>query len=60
MHLVPTGWVREFVQRLVKSTNFFDVYYHTPDGMKLRSSVEIKKYCELLHILVISTKQITM
>ncbi|XP_073982707.1 uncharacterized protein isoform X4 [Rhodnius prolixus] len=42
------GWVRELVYRNLSSndkrTRFADVYYYTPKGKKLRSSIQVKQY----------------
>lgn len=52
MYFLSTGWRREIVQRMVSSTSAKDVYYHPPEGKKLRSSVEVDRYCKLLHSIV--------
>ena len=44
---VPEGWKRIVVMRTTGlSAGSFDVYYTSPLGKKLRSKVQVEKYCE--------------
>ncbi|XP_064098449.1 methyl-CpG-binding domain protein 4-like isoform X2 [Macrobrachium nipponense] len=50
---VPEGWRREVVQRTGgASAGKMDVYYYSPTGKKLRSKVELQKFCQKNDIVV--------
>ncbi|XP_063875442.1 mucin-17-like [Scylla paramamosain] len=53
------GWIRELVQRIVSASSNKDVYYHTPEGKKLRSSVEVDKYLETMRITGLTRENFT-
>ncbi|KAK8388039.1 hypothetical protein O3P69_020131 [Scylla paramamosain] len=53
------GWIRELVQRIVSASSNKDVYYHTPEGKKLRSSVEVDKYLETMGITGLTRENFT-
>ena len=46
LYLVPfkNGWKRELVCRASSSKRKGDIYYYTPEGVKLRSRNEVKKH----------------
>ena len=46
LYLVPfqNGWKRECVYRVKSSSRKADIYYYTPEGVKLRSKNDFKKY----------------
>ncbi|XP_045111295.1 uncharacterized protein LOC123504644 isoform X3 [Portunus trituberculatus] len=53
------GWIRELVQRKICSSSNKDVYYHTPEGKKLRSSVEVDRYLAMMGIMDLSRENFT-